>query len=185
MRIIGVDLALRNSAYVILNENGSFIDCGVVTSSARDYKDEKLLEHNSNKILSLLSNEQMNENFVILEGLSFNSITAFKDLIAGNYWHIRMELYSKKCKCYTVPAASWRAKLFSEEQKIFLSNYRKENKTYGDKLKVCATQLVPLDVQKIFKEYLLKSKLHINFLYDLSDAYCIALYKIRHFDELK
>jgi hypothetical protein len=76
--------------------------------------------------------------------------------------------------CIVIVPTSWRAKVFTQDQKDELKTYRKENNGYGTMLKDMALRNVPDDVKKIFKKYLTDNKLADKFIYDLADGFCIA-----------
>lgn len=185
MKITGVDLALRNSACVSLDENMKFLGCSIITSSVDDYDAEDLLLYNCNSLFSFLGKDAK-DGIVMIEGLAFNSTSQAKDIIAGNFWHIRFALYSMEVEYHIVAPASWRAKVFPKSLKEKIKDDRKEyksnNKQYKG-LKEAALSCVPADVQKRFKKYLTDNKLHVKFMYDLADAYCIATHGVMLYNE--
>ena len=181
MKIVGIDLALRNSACVSLDENCKFIDCKVITSTTSQFDAEDLLLYNCNNIMSFTIDgckDVKSDVIVMIEGLAFNSTSLAKDIIAGNFWHVRFSLYIREIEYHIVAPASWRAKVFSKEVKDNLKSNKKEAKSAGissSKLvKEAALSMVPKDVQNLFKKYLTDNKLNVKFMYDLADAYCIA-----------
>lgn len=190
MKIVGIDLALRNSACVSLDNNGKFLECKIITSTPREYEAEDLLLYNCNNVISFVSNncnDISSDTIVIIEGLAFNSTSLAKDIIAGNFWHIRFALYMKEVEYHIVAPASWRAKVFTQEVKVKLKSDKKEAKITGGKgnnlIKEAALSMVPLDVQKLFKKYLTDNKLNGKFIYDLADAYCIAMHGVLLYNE--
>jgi hypothetical protein len=184
MRIVGIDLALRNSAAVALDEEYKFLGCKVITSNAKTLDNEDLLIYNRNEILTFCGNS--NNLIIIIEGLAFNSPSLAKDIIAGNFWSIKLKLYENGTEYHTVPPVSWRAKVFSKEQKEELKSFKKENSgKSGLKVKEVALSCVPNNVISEFKKYLTDNKLNVKFLYDLADAYCIAKYGVILYNESK
>lgn len=184
MKIVGIDLALRNSACVSLDENNRFLDCIVLTSTADQYDAENLLVYNYNTIFNFIND---NESVVMIEGLAFNSTSLAKDIIAGNFWNIRLGLCKEDIEYHIVAPASWRAKVFPPEVKERLKTDRKAAKTAGitgsKLIKEAALSLVPDNIKKEFKKYLTDNKLNAKFMYDLADAYCIAKYGVILYNE--
>lgn len=181
MKIVGIDLALRNSACVSLDDNCNFMDCKVITSSASKIDAEDLLLYNCNNIIPFVTNgceDVKSDVIVMIEGLAFNSTSLAKDIIAGNFWHIRFALYIKDIEYHIVAPASWRAKVFTKEIKEKLKKDKKEAKAASSSgnllVKEAALSIVPKNIQNIFKKYLTDNKLNAKFMYDLADAYCIA-----------
>lgn len=178
---MGIDLALRNSACVSLDDNCNFMDCKVITSSASKIDAEDLLLYNCNNIIPFVTNgceDVKSDVIVMIEGLAFNSTSLAKDIIAGNFWHIRFALYIKDIEYHIVAPASWRAKVFTKEIKEKLKKDKKEAKAASSSgnllVKEAALSIVPKNIQNIFKKYLTDNKLNAKFMYDLADAYCIA-----------
>jgi hypothetical protein len=190
LKIVGIDLALRNSACVSLDENGNYIDCKVITSTAEDFEAEDLLLYNCNSILGFAVDKCKNpkdELIVIIEGLAFSSVSLAKDIIAGNFWHVRFTFYMEEIEYHIVAPASWRARVFPEDIKSKLKADKKrlkdDGKTNGKLIKEAALSVVPLDVKKDFKKYLTLNKLNDKFMYDLADAYCIAKHGVLLYNE--
>ena len=88
--------------------------------------DEQLLDYNATEIVSFVSENK--PDVIVIEELSYNSKSSEKDLIDGNYWHIRTELKKAfpeiEIKIFTV--AEWRNPLFNkEERKQWTENKKK------------------------------------------------------------
>ena len=181
---MGIDLALRNSACVSLDNNGKFLDCIVLTSIASKYDAEDLLIYNYSTIFNFINDKQ---SIVMIEGLAFNSTSLAKDIIAGNFWNIRLGLYKEEIEYHIVAPASWRAKVFPSEVKERLKNDRKEANVAGiagsKLIKEAALSIVPDNIKKEFKKYLTDNKLNVKFMYDLADAYCIAKHGVILYNE--
>lgn len=187
IKIIGVDLALRNSAIVVLNSDYSFNSCKVVTS---DYTGEDLLIHNKNEVSSLIDDKE--NTIVFIEALSFNSASSTRDIMSGNFWYVKASLYEYGIETYSIEPASWRSKVFTKEVKEWSKDLRKELRDSGIKgvrykqvLKDAALKMVPDDVQILFKEYLTTNKIYAKFIYDLADAYCIATHGVNTYHEFR
>lgn len=184
MHIVGVDLALRNSACVRLDNNLKLVDQLVITSSAQEYNNEDLLLYNQKCLDKFIGKDK--DIIVMIEGLAFNSTSLAKDIIAGNFWNIRLGLYAKNIEYHIVAPASWRANVFSKELKEKIKNDRKECKDNGKSyagIKEAALSCVPKKDQETFKSYLTSNKYSAKFLFDLSDAWCMASYGVKLFNE--
>jgi hypothetical protein len=202
---IGIDLALRTTGIVFLDNDGAFLHCGLVTSDPKTTNNEDLLLHNYGRVMNIfdMSIKFKHESIevVALEGLSFNSPSMSVDLIAANHWQVRSFLHSNNIPIMIIPPKSWQknvvtketlaewakdwpvtrakrgTKLTKEEQKI-------NNKSKAEIRKLTKDHIynsVPLDIRKQFEEYVVKSKLHKDSLFDLADAYCLANHaRIKH-----
>lgn len=88
--------------------------------------DELLLDYNANEVVAFAL--ETLPDVIVIEELSYNSKSSEKDLIDGNYWHIRTELRKAlpnvDIKIFTV--AEWRNPLFNkEERKQWTENKKK------------------------------------------------------------
>lgn len=178
MNILGIDLALRNTACFTLDHEYNCIDYCVITSDKKFYDDEGLLVYNSNKLSEF---RRMTEaDLIYIEGLSLSSASLAKDIIAGNFWYVRTTFHNDTDRvCKIAPPASWRAKVFTVDQKAEIKEYRKNNGgKYTTILKEIALRHIPDDLLEQCKKYLTDNKLSGKFIYDLADAYCIAKYGI-------
>jgi hypothetical protein len=74
LNILAVDLSLRTTACVRVNEQGLFTDCFCVISNSASLNDEDLIIYNANSIVNYCKSNDV--NLVIIEGLSFNSLSS-------------------------------------------------------------------------------------------------------------
>ena len=128
MNVIGIDLSLRSSCIVYLSDNE--FEYRLITSDSKKLNDEELLIYNSNEILKFIN--RFEPDYIALEGLSFGSISSSKDIIAGNFWHLRTQLFknwSGKSKIEIVPVLSWRSPLFNKEERASLKENTKKMNT--------------------------------------------------------
>ena len=88
--ILAIDLSLRSTGVVILNDLGILEDFRIV---ANKEKDEELVIKNSKDILEFVKGRWIEH--VAIEGLSFMSVSASKDLIAGNFWFLRCQFIDR------------------------------------------------------------------------------------------
>lgn len=188
---LGIDLSLRSTGLVFLSDTD--IQYQLVNNKKLD--DESLILSNFSEITSFI--EKTKPTNIGIEGLSFGSISSSKDIIAGNFWYLRTQLYHMfpNIKVDIIPVLTWRSKLFNKEE-------RQELKKNETALKTFKRQLMHIP-QNEKKQYLLDNqdlvlKANIKYLtycklpstiqdmfhvygftkgtFDLSDAYFIADY---------
>lgn len=140
--------------------------------------DEELIIYNSGKVVQFV--ERMSEtnglDIILIEGLSFGSLSGNRDLIDGNFWGIRVGLKKKFpfVPIEIITVQSWRNKILNkQDRKEAKEKYSKQlwtKKAVVDKL---------TDGQKeMFKNYIKKNGFEPTGLYDLADSYSIAKYWI-------
>ena len=100
--------------------------------------DEDLLIEIANKIIYNIWKWSPSE--INLEGLSFNSISSSKDIIAGNFWYLRCSIKKEfpNIPVNIIPVKTWREPLFNKEERKQLkenTKYYKENKINAKGLK--------------------------------------------------
>lgn len=190
MTYLGIDLSLRSTGLVYISKDNS-IKYKLITSDAKTLNDEPLLKKNAEMIMEFI--KECNPDCVGLEGLSFGSISNSKDIIAGNFWNIRLELYKNAYYLEVIPVLTWRSKLFNkDERKELKENTAKLNqlKKYSKSLSKEDKKQVLLDNEELILrsniKYLTWEKLpepyksefrKIGFnkgCFDLTDAYFIA-----------
>lgn len=183
--ILGIDLSLRSTGLCYNNE--------FKLIQIEKLKNEELLIELIKQIcyyINLWQPKQIN-----LEGLSFNSISGSKDLIAGSFWFLRSEIKRQypNIPLKILSVSEWRAPLFNKEEnktireaKNFLKTNKKSiknlkgierkqvqeyNKILEDNanIKVYTFNKLPEDIkQKIINITEDKSR------FDLTDAYFIS-----------
>ena len=89
---IGIDISLRTTACVAIKNDKTICGCSWVTSNPKEINDEDLLIYNSDKINYFIDMWSKYEKRLCIEGLSFNSVSSNKDLIAANFWYTRVKL---------------------------------------------------------------------------------------------
>lgn len=120
---LGIDLSLRSAGLCFNNE--------FKLIQITKLNDEELLIEISNQICSFIHKCKPNE--INIEGLSFNSISGSKDIIAGNFWYLRCRIHCEfpDIPINIIPVTQWRNPLFTkEERKQLKENVKilKENK---------------------------------------------------------
>lgn len=191
-KILGIDLSIRSTGLCLLTK--SSYNYSLIQPNDK-LKDEEVINHNSTKILEFIT--EYNPTHIGIEGLSHNSISSSKDLIAGNFWHLRTEIFklNKNLIVDIIPVKSWREPLFTKEERKQL----RENEKLVKKLKADIKQLSKSEKTKILLEnedlikhgnikYLTWEKLPepmksdfetLGFshgAFDISDSYFIAKY---------
>lgn len=192
MNIVSIDLSLRSTALVFLNQTDYTYE--LVKSDSKKLNDEKLLQYNWNCINSFIAKHK--PDIIAIEGLSFNSVSSSKDLIAGNFWFIRtmIDIHYPDIKLIIVPVLTWRNPLFNKEERKELKDNTKKLKDIKKLIKDCKDkadkQKLTLDNEELILKsnikYLTWEKLPIKIreefndvgftkgCFDLTDAYFIA-----------
>lgn len=191
MKVIGIDLSLRSTGLVCLDGN-DVTNYTIINPDPKKYNDESLLIYNSYQICDFV--KQLKPDVVALEGLSFGSLTGSKDILAGNFWNLRIGLKHLGYKTQIIPVLTWRSPLFTKEERkkhkedtklakewkakvkgIKSTNARKEILAGTEQIfldadiKNLTFRKLPATIQDMFMEFGLDKG-----AYDLTDAYFIA-----------
>lgn len=174
--MIGIDLSLRSSGLVRLDDDNNLLDFDVVSVCNKKYvqgvNDEEMLIYIADKIVYFVERNNDKEA-VAIEGLSFQSASSSKDLVWGNFWflRVRLRMLYPDMLIGVIPVISWRNPL--------LSNLTKEErkKLKGNKMKQHCVELLPTDVKELFSDYVMKHDLKEEAIYDLTDAYFLAKFR--------
>lgn len=191
--IIGIDASLRSTALVNIDENKNLLGFEAIKSKPNSEKanknkpfpelnDEDLIIYNSREVVRFVLNQMDNHIIegIAIEGLSFAGVSGMKDLIHGNHWGIIVEL--KKAfpdiPLGKIPVTSWRNSLTTKEE-------RKSGKErYGKKyLKQIVVDKLPHSVKSNFTNYIKINKMDADTLFDLADAYFLAIHRLYLEDE--
>lgn len=188
MRIIGIDLSMRSTGLTYKNEDELEFDS--INPSAKTYNDEALLSYNAKMVCNFI--DKYVPDVIVLEGLSHNSISSSKDLIAGNFWHVRIAIKERYLlvPLYIVPVKSWREPLFSKEERKIIAQCTKELKELKKLMKGCnkaerndltlQNESIILGSDIKYQTYLklpeeIRERLKDNSAkYDITDSYFIA-----------
>jgi len=119
-KILGIDLSLRST--------GLFIDgkYKLIQADPKKINEEALLVYNAKSILDFI--KETKPDYVNLEGLSLGSVSSSMDIICGNFWYLRTEIFKAypDLKINVIPVKTWRCPLFSKaDNKLFLENSKK------------------------------------------------------------
>lgn len=168
--MVGIDLSLRSTGIVVLNDSNTLVDFCVVGHPT--LKNEDVLIFNTENIMAFLEKHQKND--IAIEGLSFMANSSSKDLLWGNFWCLRTQIKKDFMDCVNVsiiPVARWRKTVLTRDEQ------RSAKKTLKGKLKRACVLKLPEDVFKKFDLYIRENKLKKDAIYDLTDAYFIAKFQ--------
>lgn len=191
MTYIGIDLSLRSTGVCVIDNGDPHFH---LIKTSDKLKDETLLRHIWNEIYSIV--RQYNKPVIKIEGLSYDSISNSKDIIAGNFWFVKTHLHILNHKVQVIPVSEWRNPLFTKEERKLLTENKKLFKQYESECKGISRaekKLLNQQNQELLNnadiKYLTFYKLPDNVKlqiesiasdkskYDLSDAYFIASHK--------
>lgn len=176
---------------------GDDLEYKLVTSSSKKINNEELIVYNVESICDFINICRPNQ--INLEGLSFGSASSSKDILAGNFWTLRVEIHKRfDIPVNIIPVLTWRSPLFDKAE-------RQQHKAYEKQLKELKASIKGIksrkDKQAILAEnneivnnanikYLTWKKLPANIAsqfedvgldkggYDLTDAYFLAKHSI-------
>lgn len=167
--MVAIDLSMRSTGIVRMTTNNKLIDFKVISNKKLDF--EELLIWNADEILNFC--KRGNLSYVAFEGLSLGGASGFKDMIQGNFWHVRCTIrkhYGDKFPIGSIPVLSWRSKVLTKDE-------RKDAKKVKEGLKIFVVNKLPAHIKTNFENYIKKHNLSPKSIYDLADAYHIALYR--------
>lgn len=188
---VAIDLSLRSTGLIAI-KGDRILEYIIIKSDAKKLNKEELLIYNVEQIMNFIDKYQ--PDVIGLEGLSFGSISASKDIIAGNFWHLRTAIFKAGYQIEIVPVLTWRSPLFNKEERKKLSDDKKKLKELKAKWKKITDKSVKkqalIDNSKLILEtdikWLTYEKLPVNIREefdeigfskggaDLCDAYFIA-----------
>lgn len=110
MNICGIDLSMRSTGICVFDGDK---DHFFMVKSKKN--DEELLIENADIICKIIASHNIKK--IHLEGLSFNSVSSSKDLIAGNFWYVRTILKQRfpEIEICVIPVQKWRSKILTKE----------------------------------------------------------------------
>jgi hypothetical protein len=189
---LGIDLSLRSTGLFFKGEYEAF---KLITPKKID--EEELIIKMTSEICDFIDEHKPTK--IGLEGLSFNSVSSSKDIIAGNFWYLRATIFQKypDIKVEIIPVLTWRNPLFSKaDNKIFTldkkllattkkeQNYDKMSRAeklhfageyreliLNANIKYLTYLKLPENVKALFSKYS-----YGDGLFDLTDAYWICDY---------
>lgn len=182
--IIGIDLSLRSTGICILYKNNN-IEFKLIQ---RKEDDEELIINATNEIIDLIKEYNNIERItsIHLEGLSYNSLSQKKDLIAGLFWYLRcnLKINFPFLDIKILPVQKWRNKIITKEDRKYIKELKEKLKNEVDKknknkikneinIKEITFKKLPDDIKKIINQMVKNNKER----YDLADAYFICNFK--------
>lgn len=174
--IAGIDLSLRSTGIAINGQEFHLI------KTNENLNDVELLEYISDSVIEYLKHKNLSR--INLEGLSFGSISGSKDIIAGNFWHLKCRLTQEFGNIVRiVPVLSWRSPLFSKEERKVMKHYAclakdaekrsKERAQYKQLSDIKYNTWLKLPEQV---KTLINNITTDNSRFDLTDAYWLSLH---------
>lgn len=170
--ILSMDMSLRSSGVCIIDKEDNLIHFELIKTEKEDFIfDEDLIIYLSDKIINLIHKYPIDQ--FVIEGLSFNSKSSRKDVIAGIYWTIRTLIRKTfpSIPIGSIPVRSWRSWVIST------ADLKDLKKVCPDNLKNGPLMKLPFAIREMFLEYTIKNGHHLKSIFDLSDAYWIAVYR--------
>lgn len=179
--IISIDLSLRSTGAVAIDDEKNLIDFALVKSCnkpckyAEVFNGEELISYNTKRIMEFIEKKSMNSiDAILIEGLSFGSLSGSKDILAGNFWYLRVRLKERfpGVPIHIIPVQTWRNKILSKQDREIAKGL------YGKKwAKQAVVEKLPK--RKVKERFLEHIKAHgycKDSLFDLADAYGIGIY---------
>jgi hypothetical protein len=176
MLYIGIDQSLTSTALTCMNEGNELLDYRLIKKIPSDYiYEEDLLNEIAFEVCEFIDDNSFKLDGVALEGLSLMGKSAKKDLIFGNFWNIRTTIREEfpGLKIGIIPVMSWRSKVLTpKETKELKKKYKK------DPLKIGCVEKLPEKIREYFKSYVKINEYSESSIFDLTDAYFIARYRL-------
>lgn len=174
-----LDVSMRSTGIVILDDDGNLIDKNIVSNPDED--NEELLDKNSKDITGFL--KQFELTTISYEGLSFQGKSAKRDLIDGNYWHLRWSLktHFPHCDIFIIPVERWRKQVIPLERKRELKQLIKDGEMKkANWHKNECVRVLPDDIRENFEIFVEERKLKKGSIYDITDAYWLGHFIVHH-----
>lgn len=127
MRTLSIDLSLRSTGLCFIDDSDN-VFFKLITTSKDKFTDEKTLIYNWYEIWCFILEHQ--PTHIVIEDLSYDSISSSKDLINGNFWYIRANIVETFPDMILdiITVAEWRNPLFSKEERKQLVDDKKKTK---------------------------------------------------------
>lgn len=170
--LLSLDMSMRSSGVVVLDEDNNMYHFEVIKTDAKQFPyDVDLMIYISGRIMDIIEAYDVTE--FVIEGLSLNSKSAKKDVIAGIYWVLitMVTINYPEILIGSIPVKSWRTHLRTKDEwSWFKKNCR-------DALKNGVFTLLPEDIKRQFLLYVEANGMKIESVFDLTDAYFLGIYR--------
>lgn len=176
---LGVDPSLRSTGIVAIDDNDNIVFTKLIIVPAV-HKDEDNITIMGDEIARQVGDLLENHNIITFgyERLAFNAPSGVRDKISGSYWYNRICLKELTYLYESFPyppniisPPQWRKNVVTKED-------RKLAKEKGEKvdLKETALSKMPDNQREILLDAIKEHGLKRAHVYDLCDAYWIAIY---------
>lgn len=173
--ILAIDMSLRSTGWCIIKFDGNLVDFGIIKTDKDEFPDDEALIVHLRDTIDMLLIDHGEIEQVVIEGLSLNSKSPKKDVIAGAYWIVRTVIWEHYAEegitIGSVPVLSWRNWFTTlEERKDFKKNC-------PNHLKNVVFCKLPIDIQNKFLYYVINRGHNMKSVFDLADSYGLAQYR--------
>jgi hypothetical protein len=170
-----MDMSMRSTGLVALKPDDSLVEFDIIKSTKDDFPDtEQLIAY---IVLStMLFIKHFKTTKFVIEGLAFGAKSSSKDILAGIYWAVRTEIWTKcpDILIGSIPVQSWRSKVLNKEER----KYAKENYSpKSEALKIATVKKLPPHIHKDFLDYVHFMTYNEKSMYDLADAYFLGIHR--------
>lgn len=190
--IISLDISLRSTGLCAVDENQNLLNFGLIKSKPNEGRtkkekanglpilnDEDLIIYNTSEVIKFIEQSAALEaiDAIVIEGLSFNSLSGNRDLIDGNFWGVRVGIRKKypNVPVEIISVQSWRNKILNKEDR------KRAKELYGKGWqKKGVVDKLPEDIKAKFMGYLKWKGYESTGLYDLADAFAISRYYLEN-----
>lgn len=173
--LVSMDMSMRSTGLVALKPDDSLVEFDIIKSTKDDFPDtEQLIAYIVDKTMAFI--EQFKTTKFVIEGLAFGAKSSSKDILAGIYWAVRTETWTKcpDILIGSIPVQSWRSKVLNKEDR----KYAKENYSpQKDALKIATVKKLPPHIRNDFLDYIRFMTYNKESIYDLADAYFLGIHR--------
>jgi hypothetical protein len=172
--LVAMDMSMRSSGLIAMTPRNEIIGLDIIKTSLDEYPDhEETIIHVIDATVDFIA--EFSADAFVIEGLSYGAKSAYKDVIDGLFWGIRVAIWRKfEIPIGVVPVTSWRSKVLNKEDR----KYAKENYSpKADVIKIATVKKLPAAVNKDFVDFIEGMHYGKKSIYDLADAYFLGIYR--------
>lgn len=192
---IGMDIALRSNGIVAINDDNEIVGLRLLETFKNDKhltkkqkhmdiiiaNEEDIIIYNQLLVYGFIKHLRDFEGYtnieIHMEGLSYNSESASKDILAGMHWSIRsMIVHDFDIKPIILPPEKWRKGIIKGLDRINYLNKYPEQAT--DLTKFIPYMKIDNKNKNVIDSYYNNHGIHDKGYFDLSDAFWIAMKKV-------